>query len=534
MSARTTNDPDSSRSPLIECYDGDDDGDGWDAMEEIFTQHDQSLSQDIGDDIDSEEEDNECESGDSKPEALRLFGDNNEDERKPSALKRVSTDNNTTENEEDDTKPSAKAEDEFMDYSYAVGDEEFANLDIEALIDSTSGNSNSNWSGNADISSTSVNNGDDKVGHTAESNQKKEKRPTLFESATTAANKKQRKSTGTYASSTQTNKITQHFSTTAKKGKKSRKSSASVQSNTLTQCFASVTKEEKFNASPNERTGSRKLDGLVSLRGENTTFKKGDIWIPKEKSLKAAGFAVTLGDISMENMRYVAEISAAWMRIERTFLGPEEGAAVKESIGIEWVLVKQHELLPANGIIQLQKLSKRITENLPNEATALIYERDGNVDHSFYYQCGKPLSSLNQNNTRPNAVDLFAGAGGASVGLDRAGFDVKWKVEMNKPAADTLKMNFGDKYIFCEDIAKWIQSCKSMRVHIYPRGDEMIVYIHGSPPCQGFSAVNTSGGANDAQNNECTLTFLEAIEDLQPTFVSMENVPGMGQEKNSE
>lgn len=526
MSARTTNDPDSSRSPLIECYDGDD---GWDAMEEIFTQHDQSLSQDIGDDVDSEEEE------DSKPEALRLFGDNNEDERKPSALKRVSTDNNTTENEEDDTKPSAKPEDEFMDDSYAVGDEEFANLDIEALIDSTSGNSNSNWSGNADTSSTSVNNGDDKVGHTAESNQKKKKRPTLFESATTAANKKQRKSTGTYASSTQTNKITQHFSTTAKKGKKSRKSTASVQSNTLTQCFASVTKEEKFNASPNERTG-KKMDGLVeiNLRGNKTSFKKGDIWLPHDKKLKAAGFAYTLGDISMENMRYVAEISAAWMRIESTFLGPEEGAAVTESTGIEWVLVKQHELLPANGIIQLQKLSKRITENLPNEATALIYERDGNVDHSFYYQCGKPLSSLNQSNTRPNAVDLFAGAGGTSVGLDRAGFDVKWKVEMNKPAADTLKMNFGDKYIFCEDIAKWIQSCKSMRVHIYPRGDEMIVYIHGSPPCQGFSAVNTSGGANDAQNNECTLTFLEAIEHLQPTFVSMENVPGMGQEKNSE
>ena len=94
--------------------------------------------------------------------------------------------------------------------------------------------------------------------------------------------------------------------------------------------------------------------------------------------------------------------------------------------------------------------------------------------------------------------------------------------------------SFVSKYIFCEDIAKWIQSCKSMRVHIYPRGDEMIVYIHGSPPCQGFSAVNTSGGANDAQNNECTLTFLEAIQHLQPTFVSMENVPGMRQQKNSE
>ena len=44
--------------------------------------------------------------------------------------------------------------------------------------------------------------------------------------------------------------------------------------------------------------------------------------------------------------------------------------------------------------------------------------------------------------------------------------------------------------------------------------------------------VNTSGGANDQQNNECTIKFLKVVEYLQPSFVSMENVPGLGQEKN--
>jgi DNA (cytosine-5)-methyltransferase 1 len=54
-----------------------------------------------------------------------------------------------------------------------------------------------------------------------------------------------------------------------------------------------------------------------------------------------------------------------------------------------------------------------------------------------------------------------------------------------------------------------------------------IVLLHGSPPCQGFSRVNTSGGINDATNAQCTLDFLEVAKFVQPPFVSMENVPGL-------
>mmetsp|Transcript_29198 Transcript_29198/g.47926 ORF Transcript_29198/g.47926 Transcript_29198/m.47926 type:complete len:413 (-) Transcript_29198:48-1286(-) len=219
------------------------------------------------------------------------------------------------------------------------------------------------------------------------------------------------------------------------------------------------------------------------------------------------------------------------MRIENAFIGPEEAANVKAHTGSEWVLVKKHENLPNSGRIHLQKLSHRLTENLPNEATSLCYEREDKITHSFSYECrNPPLHSPNQNE-RPYALDLFAGAGGTSIGLENANINVKYKVEMNKTASDTLQMNFPDSHVFNEDIAKFLQSCKTQRVKIYPRRGDL-TYVHGSPPCQGFSAVNTSGGANDQQNNECTIKFLEVVEHLQPTFVSMENVPGMGHEKN--
>mgnify|MGYP000337580313 CR=1 FL=1 len=137
-----------------------------------------------------------------------------------------------------------------------------------------------------------------------------------------------------------------------------------------------------------------------------------------------------------------------------------------------------------------------------------------------------------QKNDRLCALDLFAGAGGISTGLTQAGIDVKYKVDINKTACCTLLINStAGSHVFCEDIAKFKEGCEIQRASIYPSRGEA-GYIHGSPPCQGVSAVNTSGGANDQQNNDCTLKYVEVVQLLQPTFVSMENVPGLGMEKN--
>lgn len=90
----------------------------------------------------------------------------------------------------------------------------------------------------------------------------------------------------------------------------------------------------------------------IRVRGFPMEFRKGEVWLPYEKAYRDKGFAFTLGNISAGGMYYYADIDAAWMRIEKAFLGPEEGARVKACTGIEYVLVKKHELLPESGSCQ--------------------------------------------------------------------------------------------------------------------------------------------------------------------------------------
>jgi len=492
-------DPESSRSSFFECCDNsnngtndkeDDDG-GWDAMEAIFTQHDRSLSQ----------KDANSDAGSGSGEAGAL-----ENDSKPSATERISTDNTA---ETDEFKSDIFDSTEFDEELLAMG----ARIDAKytpkkEAADSSNLNPNPNSSVNTQTINKDV--------------KPQPKARGLLRKNSTGSKKRQRS-----------------LFQTVKNERRRNKSFGSAQTNTLTQLFSTVQKEESnkevATETPSIDTQSNQLNGLVEirLRGQmrKTSFKEGDVWLPYEKPLRDKGFAFTIGSIYIVGMSHEADIAASWMRVENAFLGPEEAVRVKQCTGSDWVLVKKHEMLPSNGRIPLQQLSHRLTNNLPNKATTLCYEMDDKITHSFYYECGNPTRRNPNQNERPCALDLFAGAGGTSIGLEKANINVKYKVELNKTACDTLQMNFPNSYVFCEDIAKFLESCKSQRANVYPkRGD--VDYLHGSPPCQGFSAVNTSGGANDEQNNECTIKFLEVAEHHQPTFVSMENVPGMGQDKN--
>jgi len=115
-----------------------------------------------------------------------------------------------------------------------------------------------------------------------------------------------------------------------------------------------------------------------------------------------------------------------------------------------------------------------------------------------------------------------------SIGLKRAGWNVKYKVDKDGPCCQTLRRNFPKKKVFNMDITKFLRDLKSGRLKI--KKDE-ITLIHGSPPCQGYSGANTSGGNNDWQNKECTIDFLRVVEHIQPPFVSMENVPGLAMKR---
>jgi DNA (cytosine-5)-methyltransferase 1 len=120
--------------------------------------------------------------------------------------------------------------------------------------------------------------------------------------------------------------------------------------------------------------------------------------------------------------------------------------------------------------------------------------------------------------SQSTAIDLFCGAGGASCGIDAAGFDLKAAIDTDKDALDTHARNL-DGYTINHDLT-------DVQTDILPTSATTPDYVHGSPPCQGFSTANDNRDADDARNS-MVFSFINWIDTLQPKVVTMENVTGM-------
>ena len=118
----------------------------------------------------------------------------------------------------------------------------------------------------------------------------------------------------------------------------------------------------------------------------------------------------------------------------------------------------------------------------------------------------------------PRAVDLFSGAGGASLGIELAGFDLAAAVDHNTDALDTHAANLPG-YTVSHDLA-------DVDVSVLPERAQSPEYLHGSPPCKGFSTANGDRDADDPRNS-LVFSFVEWLSELQPAVVTMENVTGM-------
>ena len=64
------------------------------------------------------------------------------------------------------------------------------------------------------------------------------------------------------------------------------------------------------------------------------------------------------------------------------------------------------------------------------------------------------ISGLPQETKSPfTTIELFAGAGGLALGIDKAGFKTLALIEFDRDAADTLKANRPEWNVICDDIA---------------------------------------------------------------------------------
>lgn len=111
-------------------------------------------------------------------------------------------------------------------------------------------------------------------------------------------------------------------------------------------------------------------------------------------------------------------------------------------------------------------------------------------------------------------IDLFAGAGGLSLGFHMAdkSFSPVFAVEHDVAAANTFRRNFGCD-VFADDIEYG---------PAYPAADVVV----GGPPCQGFSPLGRDrDDLSRAQLNGLWKHYLDAVRTLRPRAFVIENVP---------
>ncbi|WP_121968061.1 DNA cytosine methyltransferase [Leptolyngbya sp. BC1307] len=123
---------------------------------------------------------------------------------------------------------------------------------------------------------------------------------------------------------------------------------------------------------------------------------------------------------------------------------------------------------------------------------------------------------------RPIAVDLFAGAGGLSLGFEQAGFDVAAAVEVDPVHACAHQFNFPDCAVIPRSVSE--VSGKDICAAAGLTSARIDVVIGGAP-CQGFSLMGQR--ALDDPRNSLVREYIRLVRELQPSYFLFENVKGL-------
>jgi len=121
------------------------------------------------------------------------------------------------------------------------------------------------------------------------------------------------------------------------------------------------------------------------------------------------------------------------------------------------------------------------------------------------------------NKSAPRSLDLFAGAGGLSLGFLLAGGNPLGSVDFDADSVKTFSKNFPmSKYNHHLSIEDWTPSKSESKVDV----------VIGGPPCQGFSLARGTRFVDDPRN-KLYKHFVRIVSIIKPEWVVMENVEGI-------
>lgn len=123
---------------------------------------------------------------------------------------------------------------------------------------------------------------------------------------------------------------------------------------------------------------------------------------------------------------------------------------------------------------------------------------------------------------RPIGIDLFAGAGGLSLGFEQAGFDVVAAVEIDPVHSAIHEYNFPN----CKVIAQSVTELTGEKIRAKAGiGDRQVDVVFGGAPCQGFSLIGQR--ALDDPRNSLVKDFVRIVRELDASYFVFENVKGL-------
>lgn len=132
------------------------------------------------------------------------------------------------------------------------------------------------------------------------------------------------------------------------------------------------------------------------------------------------------------------------------------------------------------------------------------------------------MSSPKNIRGRPIGIDLFAGAGGLSLGFEQAGFDIAAAVEIDPIHCATHEFNFPRTKVICASVVDISGAEVRQRAGL---GGAYIDVVFGGAPCQGFSMMGKR--ALDDSRNQLVFHYVRLVAELRPKFCVFENVKGL-------
>ena len=131
--------------------------------------------------------------------------------------------------------------------------------------------------------------------------------------------------------------------------------------------------------------------------------------------------------------------------------------------------------------------------------------------------------------TMPNALSLFAGAGGCSLGFKKAGYQILYALDSDLAAVKTYRANFLDTICARGDVREFDFGALLDKLKI--KAGELDVLI-GGPPCQGFSTAGAKFW--DDPRNSLLKSYVKSLKIVYPKWFIMENVEGLLTAKSGE